>query len=447
MTTEVQAISATKSYDQSQALFEKAQNYLPGGNSRYTVYYKPHPVYFREGRGSRVYDVDGNEYLDFINNYTSLIHGHAQPEIEAAVIEAVRRGTAFAGPTESEVSLAKLLCERLPAVEQVRFTNSGSEAVMNAMKAARAYTGKPAIAKFEGCYHGSYDYAEVSQAPSARNWGDLASPASVAYPKGTPQGVLDDVVVLPFNYPDETVAILRRHQDRLAGVILDSMPARLGMPTPTPEFLQALQAECKALGILFILDDVINLRLAYQGSTGLYQLDPDLTTMAKIIGGGFPIGAVGGKREVMAVFDPTIGPKPALPHGGTYNANPISMLAGLKAMELMTPAAFERLNGLGENLRQGLRQIIQRLGLDWQVSGAGSLFQLLPMTTEVVDYRSSLPTAEQYAKITQLHHGMLERGIFLSTNSFGCVSTAMTETDLATMLEKAEEVLKEVSNS
>ncbi len=443
MTTEVMPVIETSRYQTSQTLFEEAQNYLAGGNSRLTVYHKPHPIYLREGRGCQVFDVDGNVYLDFINNYTSLIHGHAHPEIEAVTIEALRRGTVFAATTEAELNLARLLCQRLPAVEQIRFTNSGSEAVMVAIKAARAYTNKPAIAKFEGAYHGCYDFAEVSQASSAENWGEADHPISTAYSRGTPQSVLDEVVVLPFNRPDECIALLRQHQTRLAAVLLDPLPARLGLIEGRPDFLAALQAECKALGILLILDEVISFRLGYHGAQAVYGLDPDLTTLAKIIGGGFPVGAVGGKREVMAVFDPTHG-KPAFPHGGTYNANPISMTAGLKAMELLTPTEFERLNELGEQTRAGLREVIARLGIDWQVAGSGSLFQLLPHTTPLTDYRSGLPTPAQAAQVARLHRGLLDQGIFMSSSGMGCLSTPMRGSEVEELVAKVEQTLASI---
>jgi len=433
----------TSRYLNSQRLFEQAQNYLAGGNSRLTVYHKPHPIYLREGQGCHLYDVDGNHYLDFINNFTSLIHGHANPEVEAVAVEAMRRGTVFAGTTEAELGLAKLLCDRLPSVERVRFTNSGTEAVMTAIKAARAYTGKPAIAKFEGAYHGSYDFAEVSQASSAPNWGNLDHPVSLPYSKGTPQSVLDEVVVMPFNHIPETVALLRGNKERLAAVLFDPLPTRLGLIEAQPDFMAALEAECKALGILLILDEVISFRLGYNGAQGLYGLDPDITTLAKIIGGGFPVGAVGGKREVMAVFDPTSS-KPAVPHGGTYNANPISMTAGLKTMELMTLTEFDRFNNLGEQARAGLRDVIIRLGVEWQVAGTGSLFNLHPHIAPLLDYRTSQLTPDQTAKISALHRGLLDRGIFMGASAFGCVSTAMSGAEIEVLVEKVGQTLQEI---
>jgi glutamate-1-semialdehyde 2,1-aminomutase len=430
-------------YQKSRELFEQAQNYLPGGNSRLTVYHKPHPIYMKKGRGCRIWDVDGNQYIDFINNYTSLIHGHIHPEIEATVVAALHNGTAFAGTTEAELNLAKLLCDRLPHVDQLRFTNSGTEAVMTAIKAARAYTGKPAIAKIEGAYHGTYDFAEISQASAPHNWGELEHPNSTAYSKGTPQTVLDGVVVLPFNFIDETVALLRQNQDRLAAVLLDPMPSRLGLLEPKAEYLQALQAECRKLGILLILDEVINFRLDYNGAQTVFNLEPDLTTLAKIIGGGFPVGAIGGKREVMSVFTPLDFKKPPLPHAGTYNANPITMTAGLQAMKMLTPSAFDYINGLSDLIRKGLREMIARNGFAWQVTGRGSLFQFHPHTDPLIDYRSSNPSAEQAAKLGKFHRGMLDRGVFLGLPSFGCVSTVMTTAEVDELIAKAEETLRE----
>jgi glutamate-1-semialdehyde 2,1-aminomutase len=443
-TTTSRSASATR-YARSQALFQESQEYLAGGNSRLTVYFKPHPIFMERGEGARVYDVDGNEYLDVINNYTSLIHGHANREIEAAAIEAMRHGTAFAAPTPPEVELARVLCERLPSVDRLRFVNSGSEAVMMAVKAARAYTGKPAIAKFEGAYHGSYDYVEVSLGSTPDNWGDPDHPASTPYSRAVPQSVLDDVVVLPFNRIDETRALLRANRDRLAAVVVDVMPSRIGLISATPEFMQALREECRSLGILLLLDEVISFRLGYHGAQGVYDIDPDLTTLAKIIGGGFPVGAVGGKAEVMSVFDAT-GGKPGVPHGGTFNGNPVTTAAGLKAMELLTPEAFDRLNGLGEHVRSGLQDVIRLLEVDWQVTGGGSLFKLSPTTDPLVDYRSTHLSAEQSSRVSALHWGLMDRGIFIGSGAFGCLSTPMNEQDGEKLIRAVEDVLREIED-
>ncbi len=443
MTTEASTVATGNRYAESGRLFDEARQYLAGGNSRLTVYYKPHPVYVERGEGAFLFDVDGNRYLDVINNYTSLIHGHAHPEVEAAAIVAMRGGTAFAAPTPHEIKLAKLLCERLPAVDRIRFVNSGSEAVMMAVKAARAFTGKPAIAKFEGAYHGAYDYVEVSLASSPENWGDATEPSSIAYAAGVPQSLLDEVVVLPFNRIDETRELLRRHRDRLAAVIIDVMPSRVGLVPAKREFVAALQEECNRLGILLISDEVISFRVDYHGAQGAFDFQPDLTTLAKIIGGGFPVGAVGGRTDVMSVFDATEH-SPLVPHGGTFNANPVTMAAGYKTMEMLSADVFDRLNEQGDRLRTELNEIVRLLEVNWQVTGAGSLFRMVPTSELLTDYRSAYPTAEQASRAAQLHWEMMNRGVFIGSGGFGCLSTPMTDENLEQVLRVAEEALRAV---
>ncbi|WP_311974442.1 aspartate aminotransferase family protein [Bradyrhizobium glycinis] len=242
-------------------------------------------------------------------------------------------GSAFGMPTESEIDLAELLAARLPSVDQVRFANSGTEAVTMALKAARAFTGRPKIAKCEGAYHGSYDYAEVSLDPKPADWGGNA-PVSVAYAKSTPHKVLADPLTIPFNDVEGATSLIREHGRDLACVLVDPMPNRAGLVPADKAYLEGLRQATREVGALLIFDEVISFRLGYQGAQGLWGIDPDLTTLGKIIGGGFPVGAIAGKREVMAVFDPRHG-KPALPHGGTFSANPVTMRAGLAAMELL----------------------------------------------------------------------------------------------------------------
>jgi len=441
MSSSPSTVNAVERYAESRRLYEEARDVLAGGNSRLTVYYKPHPIYVDHGEGAHLFDVDGNRYLDIINNYTSLIHGHAHPDVEAAAISALHGGTAFAAPTNAEITLAKLLCERLPAVDQLRFVNSGTEAVMMAVKAARAFTGKPDIAKFEGAYHGAYDYVEVSLASSPENWGDPDAPAATAYAAGVPQSVLNEVVVLPFNRIDETRSLLRRNQDRLAAVVVDVMPSRVGLVPASPEFVAALQEECRKLGILLISDEVISFRVGYHGAQGAYGFEPDLTTLAKIIGGGFPVGAIGGRREVMAVFD-AAEHSPRVPHGGTFNANPVTMAAGLKAMELLTPDVFDRLNRQGEQLRQSLSDVIRLSEVEWQVTGAGSLFRLIPTRAPLSDYRSAHLNREQSERAATLHWELMNRGVFIGSGGFGCLSTPMADREIEAVVRAVEETFR-----
>ena len=319
----------------SAELFERARRYLPGGNTRTTVFTPPHPYYLREGQGCRLTDVEGQTRLDFLNNYTSLLHGHGRPEVVAAAQAQVARGTAFAGPTEFEVGLAELIATRVPAIEQIRFTTSGSEAVMMAVKAARAATGRPKIAKFEGCYHGTYDVAEVSVGPAVDAAGPADEPVGVSESAGLAPGTLENVVVLPFNNPAAVERIVERQAGQLAAVLVDPMPNQAGLPEPEPGFLPFLRELTRRHGILMIADEIISFRLGYHGASHRFGIVPDLITLGKIIGCGFPVGAVGGSADVMSVFDPTTG-KPRVPHGGTFNANPGTMAAGLAAMQLWT---------------------------------------------------------------------------------------------------------------
>lgn len=418
---------------QSAALFERACEVMPGGNSRTTVWHAPHPVYAASGRGCRIKDVDGKEYLDFLNNYTSMIHGHANPIVAEAVRKQLEIGTCFAMPTESEVVLAELLCGRAPGFERIRFTNSGSEAVMMALKAARAHTGRPKIAKCEGAYHGSYDFAEVSLDSAPESWGN-ADPNSVAYTAGTPPSVLDEVIVIPFNCVEESEKILAAHADELACVLIDPMPNRAGLIPATTDYLKMLRRFTSANDMLLVFDEVISFRLGYAGAQGEFGVTPDLTTLAKIIGGGFPIGAVAGKADVMAVFDPRQG-KPLAPHGGTFNANPISMVAGTAAMALLTPEEFERLNALGERARAGVRKAFADAGVDGQVTGAGSLMRLHMTSVPLVDYRSARATQAQSAALAGVIDFMQAKGVLLAETGLCALSTAMGEAEVDSFVE------------
>lgn len=427
----------------SRALFERALRVMPGGNSRTTVWTEPHPVYLASGSGARVRDVDGNALLDCINNFTSLIHGHAHPATMAAVAAQLPLGTAFGAPTAAEIDLAELLCARLPAVDQLRFANSGTEAVMMAIKAARAFTGRPKIVKIEGAYHGAYDFAEVSLDVAPGSAGG-PRPASVPYAKGTPQGVLDDVIVAPFNDAAAMRAILSAQGGSVAAVLIDPMPNRAGLIPADPDFLDAIFEGARAADALVIFDEVISLRLGHGGAQGLWGCAPDLTALGKIIGGGFPVGAVGGRADVMAVFDPR-GEKPALPHGGTFSANPVTMRAGLATMEALTPAGFAHLSALGDLVREGADAAFARLGLPGRCVGRGSLLKLHFSDRPIRDFRSVRPDAAGAARLAALHRGLLARGVMAAGYGLLAMSTPMSMDDAAEALAAIEEVLAEIA--
>ena len=433
------------SKSRSQKLYDRALTSLPGGNSRTTVFMKPYPIYAARGEGCRVWDVDGNEYIDCVNNFTSLIHGHAHPLLVEAATRQLALGSAFGLPTLSEIELAELLVSRLPSVEQVRFTNSGTEAVMMALKAARAFTGRPKIAKCEGAYHGSYDYAEVSLDPTPEAWGRNA-PVSVAYARGTPDNVLADVVTIPFNDAEAAVSLIREHGSELACVLVDPMPNRAGLAPADRAYLEALRQITREVGALLIFDEVITFRLAYGGAQGLWNIDPDLTTLGKIIGGGFPVGAIGGHKEFMAVFDPRSG-KPALPHGGTFSANPVTMRAGLAAMELLDHAAFVRLDMIGAAVRAGINEAFRRYGVPGGTVGLGSLLKIHFAERPIRDYRSAYMTEQEVLRQAIFNRGLLNRGVLAAGYGLMALSTPMTDADIDTVITAASDALEEVSAS
>ena len=306
-------------------------------------------------------------------------------------------------------------------------------AVMMALKAARARTGRPKIAKCEGSYHGSYDFAEVSLDSSPATWGN-ADPKSVPYSAGTPQGVLDYVVVIPFNRTGEAERILRANASDLACVMIDPMPSRGGLVPVQTGYLEMLRRVADETGMLLIYDEVISFRLGYGGAQGVYGVDPDITALAKIIGGGFPIGAIAGTQDAMAVFDPRRG-KPLAPHGGTFNANPVSMTAGKVAMDLMTEAEFTRLDTLGQRLRDGVARAFQQTGVDGQVTGAGSLFRIHMHALPLVDYRSAHAAGIEASALDRVTRALRDTGVLIAGTGLGALSTPMGEAEVDLFIE------------
>jgi glutamate-1-semialdehyde 2,1-aminomutase len=403
---------------------------------------RPYPIYIDHGLGCRVWDIDGDERIDVINNFTAAIHGYAVPQINEAVTQQLARGTAFGAPTLSEIVLAELLCARVESIEEVRFMNSGSEAVMTALKAARSFTSRPKVAKTEGAYHGSYDYAEVSLDSPPAQWSN-GDPRSISYARGTPQGVLDDVVVLPFNDIEASVRLIDEHGAQLAAVLVDPMPNRGGLVPADKSYLEALRIACDRTGTLLIFDEVISFRLGFQGAQAIWGIEADLTVLGKIIGGGFPVGAVGGRRKFMSVFDPTRG-KPALPHGGTFSANPMTMTAGLAAMQLLDRQAFARLDHIGDVVRSGVTEAFARSGLAGQVTGLGSLIKIHFTNAPIRDYRSSFPSPAHMKMMEVFTRALINRSLLPSSYGLMALSTAMTDTDICQIVDAVEEALDEV---
>jgi len=411
--------------EQSMHAFARAQRVFPGGTTRMTISKDPYPIYMAHGAGCRLTDIDGNSYVDFHNDFAVLIHGHAFPPVVEAVTRQITLGTCFANPTLAEIELAECLCERFPGAQQLRFCNSGTEAVMFAIKAARAATGRRKIAKLEGAFHGLYDWAEVSEASRPDNWGPLNAPHATPF-GATPAAVLEEVVPLPFNFLDETRRLIESHAHELAAVLICLMPSRAGLIPLERDYVQMLREVTARHGILLIDDEVLNGRLTYAGAAGHYGLEPDLVTLGKIIGGGLPIGAVAGRREVMAVFDNT-GRDPLVPHAGTFSANPLSMVAGQAAMRALTPEAIGRLNALGERLRSGVADVASRLRVPFSVTGLGSAFKIHPKRTPPRHYREAWLDAAETARLISLWRDMLDRGFMFANHGLGLLSTPMDE--------------------
>jgi len=413
----------------SESLYERALDVLPGGVSRNTVLRAPHPLYAAFASGCRVTDIEGVEHIDFANNMASLIHGHSHPAIIGAVKEQLDRGTAFTVGTEIEIRYAEHLSGRNPSFEKLRFVNSGTEAVMASLKAARAFTGRTKIAKVEGAYHGLYDYAEVSQTANPSNWGSDDHPSSVPVAAGTPASVLEDVVVIPFNDTAHAIAILNEHRGELAGLVLDLMPHRVGLNPAAPEFVTALREWTAVDGALLIIDEVITFRAEYGGAQEWYGVRPDLTAMAKVIGGGFPAGAIAGRSDVMDVMNP-LADKLLFPHSGTFSANPVTMTAGLVAMELFDRAEVARVNGLAQRAMEGIDEAIRSTGATACVTGGGSMFRVHLKARPPMNYREAFATPEEAARLRLLLEHLFAEGFIMINTGSATISTPMGEAEI-----------------
>jgi glutamate-1-semialdehyde 2,1-aminomutase len=418
-------------------LFARAQKVLPGGVSRNTVLRSPHPSYAAYGQGCRVTDLDGVTRIDFSNNMASLIHGHAHPEIVRVVNEQMARGSAFMMATEAEVLYAEHLCARCPSFDMLRFVNSGTEAVMVAIKASRAFTGKYKVAKVEGAYHGGYDYAEVSQAPTPETWGSHDKPHSVPLVHGTPEAALRDVIIIPFNCAERAIRILDEHAHEVACVLLDLMPHRVGLNLVKPEYLEAIRKWVSAHNALLVLDEVITFRSEYGGLQTRFGIKPDLTALGKMIGGGFPVGAVAGRAEVMDVLNPN-SHKFLFPHSGTFSANPISTSAGLAAMQLFDEKETARLNKLTDRAIDGIERAIASTGVCASVTGGGSMLRVHMKEEPPHNFREAFNTDAEKQRLTTLLDHLHHEGFLMINTCTASLSTPMTEEEIDALVAAME---------
>ena len=423
----------------SRRLHTEACKYMPGGDTRTATFFLPFPNFIKYGDGAYMYDEDGFKLLDFQNNYTSLIHGHAHPETVEAVREQIAKGSAYTAPFEKQIELSAILTQRFPSVDMIRYTNSGTEANMHALRIARAYTGKAKIIKTEGGYHGTTDVFEASVDPNIKKAGTLDQIKVIPESRGVSENALKDVLVVPFNDIERTSKMIEEHHRETACIIIEPIMGSAGQITPDLEYLKFLREITEQYHIVLIFDEVVTGRLSLGGAQKFYGVTPDLTTMGKIIGGGTPVGAFGGKQEIMQLYDPR---EKKMYHSGTFNGNAVTMAAGLATMKAYNQEAVDYVNGLGTLFKEGVLKIYDKLGLNMKISGAGSIYNILFTDKEVKNYRDVASAHEELNKV--LYMSLLTKGVFDAERGMFCMSTAMTKEDIRFGLDTLETSLREM---
>ena len=428
----------------SAELHERATQFMPGGDTRGSIFWDPFPLYITDGNSSVITDADGNKRLDFISNMTTLILGHRPPEVTSALKEQIEHGLSYSAPSPPVVRWAKLMCDRVPSLDKVRFVNTGTEATINAIRAARAFTGKRKLVKCEGAYHGNHDAIQISVIPPLDQAGDAESPQAVAAFPGISDTAVDDIFIIPYNNIVAAEKIIREHADELAAVIVEPVNGQCGMIPGKPEFLEGLRRLTDELGIVLIFDEVIAFRIAYGGAQDYYGITPDLTCFGKVVGGGMPVGAFGGREDIMSMWDPSNGGA-TVQHAGTFNGNPMTAAAGIATLEALTPDRYEYLERLGGLLRQELRALFAELEVPMGVTGIASLFALQFTAEEVIDYRTY--RTNDMDMLNTMFIGLQNEGFLISSRCGGSVSTVHTEDDIHAFVTAVKNVLKRAGYS
>jgi glutamate-1-semialdehyde-2,1-aminomutase len=422
--------------DKSRQAFAKAQMVIPGGVNSPVRAFKSvgrEPVFIDKGKGAYIWDIDGNRYVDFVGSWGPLIIGHAHPDVVEAIKSVAERGTSYGAPTEVETVLAEEVLKAYPSMEMIRMVNSGTEATMSALRLARGATGRTKIVKFEGCYHGHSDQLLIKAGSGALTFGVPTSP-------GVPTQTAATTISARYNDLEGLREIFQREGEEIAGVILEPVAGNMGVVLPEEGFLQGVRSLTKEYGALLIFDEVMTgFRVSYGGAQGYYGIDPDLTCLGKVIGGGLPVGAYGGKRCFMEQISPS-GP---IYQAGTLSGNPLAMNAGLATLKLLQqPGVYEMLQHNTARLAEGLKQLAQEFGLPIWVNAVGAMFSAFFTDTPVKDYASACTSdVERFARYFR---SMLEKGIYLAPSQFEAVflSTAHTEEDIDYTLEQARTVLR-----
>jgi glutamate-1-semialdehyde 2,1-aminomutase len=423
---------------ESKRHFNAASSRLPGGDTRRASYFTPYPLFLKKGRGCYIYDYDGNEYIDLQNNYTSLIHGHAHPAINKVAQAQIEEGVVLGSNAEVQYRHAQHICNRIASLELVRYCNSGTEATMLALRAARAFTGRHAILKMDGGYHGMHEYAQVNMFPDPKS---RSTPSVHADPWISPN-ILKDVEIIPFNDLAAAETALDRYGDKLAAIIMEPMFSAGGAILPGPGYLQGMRELADRYNVLLIFDEVMVFRLHYGGLQSYFGVQPDITALGKIIGGGFPIGAVGGRKDIMERFSPAHS-QPIF-HSGTFSGNNMSLSVGLAGLELYDREAVARLNTLGDRLRNGFKDALKDERVKAHVTGFGSIVAVHWLESEPKNARETLGTEEGFngSEIARLFHlEMLNRNVFIMPRGQYALSTPMQEKQIDIVIEKFKETL------
>ena len=429
------------SINHSQDLFERAQKFIPGGVNSPVRAFKGvggTPIFFERGEGSSVFDADGNRYIDYVGSWGPMIMGHARGDVIEAVKARLDQGLSFGAPTEIEIEMAQTVCGIMPGMDMVRMVNSGTEATMSAIRLARGFTGRDKLVKFEGCYHGHADALLVKAGSGALTLGVPSSP-------GVPAGAANDTITLNYNDIEDVKSCFKDQGDSIACIIVEPVAGNMNCIPPTKEFLDTLREVCDRYGAVLIFDEVMTgFRVSLTGAQGFYDVQPDLTTLGKVIGGGLPVGAFGGKREIMEYLAP-IGP---VYQAGTLSGNPLAMAAGLAMMNsVQQEGLYEQLSARVEQLCTGLQAAADKYGIPFTTNNAGSMFGFFFTEAKKVDTFAQVTQCDQEA-FKVFFHGMLEEGVYLAPSAFeaGFMSAAHSEEDIIETLAAADRVFSNMTS-
>ncbi|GIN66704.1 glutamate-1-semialdehyde 2,1-aminomutase [Bacillus sonorensis] len=429
-----------RSYEKSKAAFREAQQVMPGGvNSPVRAFKSVNmdPIFMERGKGSKIYDIDGNEYIDYVLSWGPLILGHSNEQVVNGIQKTAQYGTSFGAPTKVETELAKLVIERVPSIEIVRMVSSGTEATMSALRLARGYTGRNKIVKFEGCYHGHGDSLLIKAGSGVATLGLPDSP-------GVPESIAKNTITVPYNDLESMKLVFKEFGDDIAGVIVEPVAGNMGVVPPVKGFLEGLRELTETYGALLIFDEVMTgFRVDYNCAQGYFGVTPDLTCLGKVIGGGLPVGAYGGKAEIMEKIAPS-GP---IYQAGTLSGNPLAMTAGLETLKQLTPDSYREFSRKADRLEKGISEAARKNGIPYTFNRAGSMIGFFFTNEPVINYdtakRSDLSLFADYYK------GMADEGVFLPPSQFEglFLSTAHTDEDIEYTITAAEKVFSAISRT